>query len=112
MIVEFLNKNFNSVGDLAKVDKFIDDINLDKVKNQQNIEEKLRASNDRNGYHDELNVVNDMIQQVSQIINSYECPELHQGGEGSNKSYNGLDQIDSLISQYVITKLLLILTIY
>ncbi|GME67732.1 unnamed protein product [[Candida] boidinii] len=100
MIVEFLNKNFNSVGDLAKVDKFIDDINLDKVKNQQNIEEKLRASNDRNGYHDELNVVNDMIQQVSQIINSYECPELHQGGEGSNKSYNGLDQIDSLISQY------------
>ncbi|GMF05903.1 unnamed protein product [[Candida] boidinii] len=81
MIVEFLNNNFNSVGDLGKVDKFIDDINLDKSKNQEDIEAKLRSSNaDGNGYQDESNVVNDLIQQVSQIINSHECQEGEEAG--------------------------------
>ncbi|GMF01072.1 unnamed protein product [[Candida] boidinii] len=98
MIVEFLNNNFNSVGDLGKVDKFIDDINLDKSKNQEDIEAKLRSSNDDgNGYQDESNVVNDLIQQVSQIINSHECQE---GEEAGSKFYDGLEQINLLISQY------------
>ncbi|GME93985.1 unnamed protein product [[Candida] boidinii] len=98
MIVEFLNNNFNSVGDLDKVDKFIDDINLDKSKNQEDIEAKLRSSNDDgNGYQDESNVVNDLIQQVSQIINSHECQE---GEEAGSKFYDGLEQINLLISQY------------
>lgn len=98
MIVEFLNNNFNSVGDLGKVDKFIDDINLDKSKNQENIEAKLRSSNDDgNRYQDESNVVNELIQQVSQIINSHECQESEEAG---GKFYDGLEQINLLISQY------------